>query len=84
MQGKPVFLVTLSAGALGGVRAQHPLRETLTSMRCALVPLPEVAISRVSVKVGESELRDQATLEFIEATLGDFICAIAPLSVSWR
>jgi chromate reductase len=82
LQGKPVFFVTLSPGALGGVRAQYQLRETLASMLCRLVSLPEIAITQVGLKVANGELKDQATLEFIDKTLGQFFGAIAPLTMS--
>lgn len=82
MQSKPVFFVTLSPGALGGVRAQCQLRETLTSMLCRLVPLPEIAITQVGLKVANGKLNDPATLDFIGKTLGQFFSAIAPRAVN--
>jgi chromate reductase len=82
LQGKPVFFVTLSPGALGGVRAQYQLRETLASMLCRLVSLPEIAITQVGLKVANGELKDQATLDLIEKTLRQFFDAITPLAVS--
>lgn len=73
MQGKPVFFVTHSPGALGGVRAQHQLRETLSSMLCRLVSLPEIAVTHVGHKVRDQALSDDATLEFIEKALLRFL-----------
>ena len=81
MVGKPVFFATLSPGALGGVRAQYQLRETLSSMLCHLVPLREIAITQVGLKVADGELKDPATLELIDKTLRQFVGAIAPVSV---
>ncbi|KAF1043866.1 MAG: Quinone reductase [Herbaspirillum frisingense] len=69
---KPVFFVTLSPGALGGVRAQYQLRETLSSMLCRLVPLPEIAITHVGAKVADGRLHDAATLDFLKAALTRF------------
>ena len=82
MQGKPVFFVTLSPGALGGVRAQCQLRETLMSMLCRLVSLPEIAITQVGLKVANGELTDQATLDFIAGLLQQFLSTITPLTES--
>lgn len=76
MVGKPVFFVTLSPGALGGVRAQYQLRETLSSMLCQLVPLPEIAITHVAQKSEHGELTDAATLGFIESQLTRFLEAL--------
>jgi chromate reductase, NAD(P)H dehydrogenase (quinone) len=77
MQGKPVFFVTLSPGALGGVRAQYQLRETLASMLCRLVPLPEMAITHVAAKVESGELTDRATLDFLAGNLQRFLGVVA-------
>lgn len=81
MRSKPVLFATLSPGALGGVRAQHALRETLSSMLCRLVSLPEIAITHVGTKVTRDELTDQSTLAFIGNTLEQFLQAIEPLEV---
>ncbi|PLZ00468.1 NAD(P)H-dependent oxidoreductase [Burkholderia sp. WAC0059] len=78
MQGKPVFFATLSPGALGGVRAQYQLRETLASMLCRLVPLPEIAITQIGAKVANGELNDPATVDFIGQSLRQFLDAIQP------
>jgi chromate reductase len=76
MLGKPVFFVTLSPGALGGVRAQYQLRETLASMLCRLVPLPEIAITQVGTKIENGELTDPTTRSFMEKALRQFLDAI--------
>jgi len=76
MLSKPVFFVTLSPGALGGVRAQYQMRETLASMLCQLVPMPEVAITHIGSKVAEGRLSDGATLTFLEQRLAQFLATI--------
>jgi chromate reductase len=78
MMGKPVFFITLSPGALGGVRAQYQMRETLASMLCRLVALPEIAITQVGVKVEDGALKDSATLSFIEKNLVRFLSDVTP------
>lgn len=75
---KPVFFATVSPGALGGVRAQAQLRETLSSMLCRLVPLPEIAITHVADKILDGTLADPATLKFAGTMLDRFLAAIAP------
>ena len=74
--GKPVMFITHSPGALGGVRAQYQLRETLSSMLCRLIPLPEIAITQVQSKLDNDRLVDQATQQYIQQTLNTFISAI--------
>jgi chromate reductase len=73
MVGKPVFFVTLSPGALGGVRAQYQLRETLSSMLCRLIPLPEIAITHVGTKIENGKWTDMATCDYIALQLARFL-----------
>lgn len=73
MLGKPVFFVTQSNGALGGVRAQHAMRETLASMLCELPPMPEIAVTFVSEKVRDGRLVDEPTRQFIRIQLERFV-----------
>ncbi|WP_227245362.1 NADPH-dependent FMN reductase [Paraburkholderia caribensis] len=76
MLGKPVFFVTLSPGGLGGVRAQYQLRETLASMLCQLVALPEIAITYIGTKVQDGVLTDPATISFINKSLEQFLAVV--------
>jgi chromate reductase, NAD(P)H dehydrogenase (quinone) len=76
--GKPVMFATISPGALGGVRAQAQLRETLSSMLCRLVPLPEIAITHVGSKIEDGRLADAKTLAFIKQALDKFLAQMAP------
>jgi chromate reductase len=73
MVGKPVFFITLSPGALGGVRAQYQLRETLSSMLCRLIALPEIAVTHVGAKIENGELTDTATRDYIGHQLKRFL-----------
>jgi chromate reductase len=56
------------------------LRETLASMLCRLVSLPEIAITQVGVKVANGELNDQATLDFVAGPLQQFLNATMPVT----
>jgi chromate reductase len=73
--GKPVFFATVSPGALGGVRAQYQLRETLASMQCTLFPLPEIAITAIGGKVAKGRLVEPVTLKFVQTVLDRFLAA---------
>jgi len=76
MKGKPVFFITLSEGALGGVRAQSHMREALAAMLCQLPPLPEMAITHVGAKVVDGQFKDQASCDFIAKVLEQFLAQI--------
>jgi chromate reductase len=76
MQGMPVFFATQSAGALGGVRAQHSLRETLASMLCQLVPMAEIAVTFADQKIRDGRIVDAPTLTFIQAQLDAFLAVL--------
>ncbi|MFB5743411.1 NADPH-dependent FMN reductase [Cedecea sp. P7760] len=73
MMDKYVFFVSQSTGALGGVRAQYQLRETLASMLCNMVPLPEMAVSFANQKTENGRLTDPVTAEYIRRQLNVFI-----------
>lgn len=69
MAHKPVMFMTIGPGALGGVRAQYQLRETLASMHCRLAPLSEIVFPHIAQKVSESKLTDVASLQFVSAQI---------------
>lgn len=63
-KGKPVFLVTTSAGALGGVRAQAAVKQVMTAMLADVHQCPEVAVPQAVAKTVDGTFADQATLDF--------------------
>jgi chromate reductase len=65
MVHKPVMFMTISPGALGGVRAQYQLRETLSSMHCRLAPMSEIVFPHVGQKVSQGKLADEASIQFV-------------------
>jgi chromate reductase, NAD(P)H dehydrogenase (quinone) len=73
---KPAFFCTISPGALGGVRAQSQLRETLSSMLCELFPMPEIVIPHVGQKFQDGEFIDRNTIDFISSSVDRFIRGI--------
>jgi chromate reductase len=74
---KPVMFATVSPGALGGVRTQHQLRETLSSMLCRLMPLPEIAVPHVGDKIVDGRLTEEMTLKHVRSVLGHFLANLA-------
>jgi len=74
---KPVLFITISPGALGGVRTQYQLRETLSSMLCRLIPLPEIAIPHVHEKLVDGKLQDEATAKYIRKIMDHFLTALS-------
>lgn len=76
MQDKPVLFATHSPSALGGVRAQHQLLATLSSMLCRLAPMPEIVITNIGSKVFEGQISDVATLDFLAAQIKRFLSTV--------
>lgn len=70
---KPVLFATLSPGALGGVRAQSQLRETLASMLSDLKPLPEIVVTQAGQKITDGVLTDRETIAHIHTVLASFL-----------
>ena len=76
LQNKPAFIVGSSMGAFGSIRAQMHLREILSNPALAPVVLPgnEVYIGSVHEKINEvGELTDQATIDFLDVVVKNFI-----------
>ena len=64
MKGKNVLVISSSPGVLGGVRAQHQVRETLEGMGARPLVWPHVAIGSVKDKVRDGKLADEPSLKF--------------------
>lgn len=76
IQGKPSFIVGASMGGFGSVRAQLHLREILSNPMLApdLLPGNEVYVGAIHEKINEAgELTDQATVDFLDAVVENFI-----------
>lgn len=87
MVHKYVFFITHSPGALGGVRAQYQLRETLASMHCNFVPMAEIALTHIGEKVEANRLTDPRSVAFVRQQMARFIdqarAASASLNQAW-
>lgn len=70
---KPCFVVTVSGGALGGVRAQAHLKYILNGMLARVFPAKEVVITMANTKVEDGVLVDQDTLAFADTEITPFL-----------
>ncbi|RVV99966.1 NAD(P)H-dependent oxidoreductase [Mesobaculum littorinae] len=68
-KGKPCLVMTVSGGALGGVRAQAHLKYVLGGMLAQVHPGMEVVIPQAGKKVEDGVLTDAATLDFAMAEI---------------
>lgn len=74
---KPCFVVTVSGGALGGVRAQAHLKYILNGMLARVFPAKEVVVTMANTKVENGFLNDQDTLAFADTEITPFIDSLA-------
>jgi chromate reductase, NAD(P)H dehydrogenase (quinone) len=76
-KGKPAFVISVSGGALGGVRAQGHLKYILNGMLAEVFATPEVVVPRANAKIENGAFTDEPTLEFALASLNAFLDRIA-------
>ena len=76
-KGKPAFVISVSGGALGGVRAQAHLKYILNGMLAEVFTAQEVVVPHANTKVENGAFTDEPTLEFALANLRAFVEAIA-------
>lgn len=72
-KGKPCLVVTVSGGALGGVRAQGHLKYILDGMLARVFTTREIVVPFANAKVEDGRLTDAATLDFAGAALTAFL-----------
>ncbi|MGD1876814.1 MAG: NADPH-dependent FMN reductase [Kiloniellaceae bacterium] len=72
-KGKRCFVVSISGGALGGVRAQAHLKYSLQGMLAETFVCKEIVVADANSKVADGMLVDDAILDFAEANLRDFL-----------
>ena len=70
---KPCFVITVSGGALGGVRAQGQLKYVLTGMLANVYRSREVVVPQANKKVEGGVFTDEGVLSFAEEYLRDFV-----------
>lgn len=75
-KGKPVFIVSVSGGALGGVRAQAHLKYILNGMLADVFTFQEVVVPQAPKKVENGRFIDADIISFAKTGILDFIAAI--------
>lgn len=74
--GKKCFVISVSAGAMGGVRAQGHLKYILNGMLADVYLCPEIVVPMVLSKVENEVMKDEGTLSFSEEHLRKFIASL--------
>lgn len=74
---KPVFVATVSGGALGGVRAQAHLKTVLGAVLARTFIWQEIAITQANGKVTDGRLDDEVTETFLFGALDAFLGELA-------
>lgn len=70
---KPVFVITVSGGALGGVRAQAQLKYAMSAVLARVFPYQEVVVPTANEKMKDGLLADEAIISFATEGLKAFI-----------
>jgi len=70
---KPCFAISVSGGALGGVRAQSHLKYMLNGMLALVFPSLEVVVPFANDKTSNGRITDEAVLTFGAARLAEFV-----------
>jgi len=79
--GKPVVIQSVSAGAVGGARMQHHLRQVLVFVDSLVFARPEVMIGTAASKFDDAgELTDGATRDLVRAQLAGFASFVRKLA----
>ena len=76
-RGKPCFVISVSGGALGGVRAQAHLKYVLNGMLAEVHTCKEIIIPLANQKVKDGVLEDETILAFAEENLVQFLQRLA-------
>lgn len=75
-RNKPCFVMSVSGGALGGVRAQAHLKYILNGMLAKVFVCPEIVVSMINDKISDGYLTDENVLAFTEDKLRAFIASL--------
>lgn len=66
---KPVAILSVAPGAIGGARGQAHVKLVLGAMVCQLFPHPEVAIGNAASRIQDGRIVDESTRELLRAYL---------------
>lgn len=72
-KGKKCFVLSVSGGALGGVRAQAHLKYIIAAMLGEVFICKEIVVPNANAKVRDGVLEDATVLDFAEENLRDFV-----------
>lgn len=70
---KPCFVISVSGGALGGVRAQAQLKYVLNAMLADVFVQKEIVVTMANKKIEDGKLTDTLILDFTTDSLGAFL-----------
>ncbi|MFT7136193.1 MAG: chromate reductase, partial [Akkermansiaceae bacterium] len=72
-KGKKCFVISVSGGALGGVRAQSHLKYILNGLLADTYTCKEIVVPAANTKIEDGKLNDAAILDFAEENMRGFI-----------
>ncbi len=75
-KGKPALVISVSGGALGGVRAQGHLKYILGGVLALPHPGQEIVVSHANAKVRDGRFTDDDTLDFALGEVEAFIASL--------
>jgi chromate reductase len=75
-KGKPCFVISVSGGALGCVRAQAHLKYILNGMLAEVYVCKEIVVTMANTKVTDGRLTDTVVLDFATENLTNFVAAL--------
>lgn len=75
-KGKNCFVISVSGGALGGVRAQADLKYTLNGMLAETFTCKEVVVPMANTKVVDGKLSDAVVIDFAEENIRGFLAVL--------
>lgn len=72
-RGKKCFIISVSGGLLGGVRAQSHLKYILNGMLAEVFTWQEIVVPQANAKVKDGVLADEAIIDFSTKAVEAFI-----------
>lgn len=75
-KGKKCFVISVSGGALGGVRAQAHLKYILNGMLAETHVCKEIVVPMANAKVADGKLNDPLILDFALDNLRGFVASL--------
>lgn len=73
LKGKPVAVVSASAGFVGGARGQQHVKVILLALGSEVFPFPELLVGSAAERFEDGRLTDPKTREFLGRFVGAFV-----------